>query len=102
MTPKEIAKYYISPLNPVLFPDTKGITTESIKEHELALEKAIESLCLKFAEIKCKETAKNVRHKAIDIFLEVYSEHEESYFKNEAQRQIMNIQFDDVKPTLSN
>ena len=44
----------------------------------------------KWAELKCKEVAKNVRHKAIDLCYK--------YPKKDTGKLIMNIQYDDVKP----
>ena len=44
----------------------------------------------KWAEQKCKEVAKNVRHKAIDLY------HENP--EKDIDKLIMNIQYDDVKP----
>ena len=55
MTPKEIAKYYISPLDPTLFPDSRGITKEEIKKHTTRLEEAIEKLVLDFSNKKIEE-----------------------------------------------
>lgn len=42
MTPREIAEYYISPLDPNKFPDQEGITPESIEEHTQRLAEAID------------------------------------------------------------
>ena len=57
---------------------------------------AIEQLKKKH-ELQLKEVAKNVRHKAFDIVNEYFSEedHPESA---SISREIMNIQFEDVKP----
>ena len=88
MTPKELAHHYISALNPNLF-KIEGVTPEMIADHERELAEQIQDMI----ESKCRETAKNVRHKAIDILLELHP-----LGVREVQRNIMNIQFNDVKP----
>lgn len=44
----------------------------------------------KWAELKCKETARNVRHKAVELY---FAEPEK-----DIDRLIMNIRFEDIKP----
>ncbi len=64
-----------------------------VKEMENKINKLIES--------KCKETAKNVRHKACDIVLEIFSIEDSPIIKgmvNKANHNIMNIQEKDVAP----
>lgn len=50
----------------------------------------------------CKETARNVRHKAIDIAKEHYRAHGDNdsavVITSDLERDLMNIQFDDVNP----
>ncbi len=56
----------------------------------------------RWAEMKAKEVAKNVRHKACDIVLMNLVSDEDVYefddLKSSINKKIMNIQLDDVKP----
>ena len=60
----------------------------------------------KWATLKCKETARNVRHKACEISGHVCTEIDNSPYYSlpshlslAIDQQIMNIQFEDVKPS---
>jgi len=50
-----------------------------------------------FTELKCKETARNVRHKAAEMSQIALSGSGDPHVLH---RDIMNIQFDDVKPDI--
>lgn len=53
----------------------------------------------KFTELRCKETAKNVRHLASDIVNRHISRMEAPIqITDDINRDIMNIQFHDIKP----
>lgn len=54
-----------------------------------------------YAEIRCKETARNVRHKAASILCTAFSEEDLVLDAvDRARQEIMNIKFDDIKPEL--
>lgn len=75
-----------------------------IYEQMLELEKTIRD----FTYLKCKETAKNVRHKAIEVLNEESLPYRNGQktsigdFAETLERKIMNIQFDDVEPEFDN
>lgn len=95
-TPKEISRFYISCLDPNIF-DMSTVTEEMIKDHENELAKQIELYVIE----KCKETARNVRHKASDIVNEHLNRIEVPIQINiDIDRDLMNIRFDDVSPCI--
>lgn len=56
----------------------------------------IEQVIKEYARIKCLETIRNVRHKAVDILIEEYQQASVNYIAN----QIQNIPNQDVMPEL--
>lgn len=102
-SPKEIARFYISCLDPNRF-NMNEITPKMMKQHEAELAKQIELYVIQ----KCKETARNVRHKACEISNGICVEVNNSdyyslpgHLSSSIDHNIMNIQFEDVKPDLS-
>ena len=60
--------------------------------HDKDMDKVLDSL-VEFVELKCKETARNVRHRADTIYAHLTDKPDESI-----RKEIMNIQFKDIKP----
>ena len=56
------------------------------------------TILFKFIELKCKETARNVRHKSCELVVTNNVGYADNYLLDDIRRNIMNIQFKDIKP----